>query len=70
MRKEREENEAISDNLLSQGLIKPLQLAELWGEELSTKLAATYEARIGPGPTEIDPDAFYVAAFSKLGDLR
>jgi 16S rRNA (cytosine967-C5)-methyltransferase len=66
----REENEAISENLLSQGLVKPLQLAELWGEELSGKLAATHHARIGPGPTDNDPDGFYVSAFLKVEDLR
>jgi 16S rRNA (cytosine967-C5)-methyltransferase len=61
----REENEAISENLLAQGSVEPLPLEALWGEELSRKLAATHEARIGPGPTELDPDGFYVAAFSK-----
>jgi 16S rRNA (cytosine967-C5)-methyltransferase len=61
-----EENEAVTKNLLSQGQVEPIELASLWGESISEKLAATHEARIGPGPSELDPDGFYVAAFSTL----
>ena len=63
----REENEAIAENLLAQGQVEKLPLAELWGEALSEKLAATFQTRIGPGPTDLDPDGFYVAAFTKVG---
>ena len=34
-------------------------------EALSEKLAASHEARIGPGPQARGPDGFYVAAFRK-----
>jgi 16S rRNA (cytosine967-C5)-methyltransferase len=61
----REENEAIAEYLLEQRTVDPLPLSELWGEALSAKLAATHHARIGPGPTDRDPDGFYVATFRK-----
>jgi 16S rRNA (cytosine967-C5)-methyltransferase len=58
-----EENEAIAKNIHSQAPVNPLPLAQEWGDALSEKLAATHEARIGPGPTDSDPDGFYVVAF-------
>lgn len=62
----REENEAISVYLLEERQdLRPLALVDLWGDTVSEALAATHEARIGPGPTEQDPDGFYVAAFRK-----
>lgn len=61
-----EENEAISSYLLEQEpRLAPLPLAELWGERLSHQLAATHEARIGPGPDRDGPDGFFIAAFRR-----
>ncbi len=61
-----EENEEISAYLQQQeARLTPLSLSELWGERLSTQLAATHEARIGPGPDRDGPDGFYVAAFRR-----
>jgi len=61
-----EENEAVAAYLLAEEpRLQPLPLAELWGERLSTQLAATHEARIGPGPRREDPDGFYIAAFRR-----
>jgi 16S rRNA (cytosine967-C5)-methyltransferase len=62
----REEDELQARYLLDNAPeVTPLPLAELWGEALSAKLAATHEARIGPGPQARGPDGFYVAAFRK-----
>ena len=61
-----EENEAIAAYLVAQeSRLAPLPLATLWGARLSEQLAATHEARIGPGPSRDGPDGFYVAAFRR-----
>lgn len=61
-----EENEAMTAYLLEERTdLSPLPLSSLWGDRLSQALSATYESRIGPGPTEKDPDGFYVAALQK-----
>ncbi|MCA9551253.1 MAG: RsmB/NOP family class I SAM-dependent RNA methyltransferase [Myxococcales bacterium] len=62
----REEDEDQARYLLeNEPKVTPLPLSALWGEALSEKLAATHEARIGPGPQARGPDGFYVAAFRK-----
>lgn len=33
------------------------------GAQLAARFAATHEARLGPGPSEHDPDGFYLATF-------
>ena len=61
-----EENEAIAAYLTAEeARLEPLPLARLWGERLSEQLAATHEARIGPGPDRDGPDGFYIAAFRR-----
>ena len=61
-----EENEAISAYLVEQeARITPIPLATLWGDRLSEQLAASHEARIGPGPSSNGPDGFFVAAFRR-----
>ncbi|MFO0728356.1 MAG: RsmB/NOP family class I SAM-dependent RNA methyltransferase [Myxococcota bacterium] len=56
------EGEDIVGRVLSQdSRLEPAPLAEVFGEALSARLSATYQARIGPGPTALDPDGFYVA---------
>lgn len=66
-----EENEAVVQAALrNEPRLSPLPLAEVWGVELADKLAATHEARIGPGlggpprPGQ-GPDGFYVATMTK-----
>ena len=61
-----EENEAVSASFMeSEPRFVPRSLASLWGKDLSTRLAATHEARIGPGPGPTGPDGFYVAVFER-----
>ena len=61
-----EENEAISAYLIEEETrLTPQPLAPLWGDRLSEQLAATHEARIGPGPDRDGPDGFFVAAFRR-----
>ena len=61
-----EENEAIGTYLRDQeSRVEPLPLSDLWGERLSEQLAATHEARIGPGPAPDGPDGFFIAAFRR-----
>lgn len=62
----REENEDIVAYLLAEEprlVAEPL--ADVWGEDLSARLAATHEARIGPGPDNRGPDGFYVATMRR-----
>ena len=61
-----EENEAISAYLTeTEDRLAPLPLAELWGDRLSQQLAATHEARVGPGPDREGPDGFFISAFRR-----
>lgn len=63
----REEDEAQAQYLLQhEARVAPLPLSQLWSAALSEKLAATHEARIGPGPQARGPDGFYVAAFRRV----
>lgn len=62
-----EENEAVSRYLLEQEQrLTTLPLADLWGPRLSAQVAATHEARIGPGPEPDGPDGFYIASFRRI----
>ena len=62
-----EENEAVSRAFLeSEPRFHPHALVHSWGRALSSQFGATYEARIGPGPTRKGPDGFYVAQFQRI----
>lgn len=61
-----EENEGVSHAFLeSEPRFQPRALARAWGKALSTRLGATHETRIGPGPGPTGPDGFYVACFER-----
>jgi 16S rRNA (cytosine967-C5)-methyltransferase len=61
-----EENEAVVQRALAHdSRIEPVPLATVWGEDISKALGADSSARIGPGPTERDPDGFFVALFRR-----
>jgi 16S rRNA (cytosine967-C5)-methyltransferase len=62
-----EENEGlIEDVLANEPRLDPLPLRTTWGDPLADALgAAGHQIRIGPGPTETDPDGFFVALMRK-----
>lgn len=61
-----EENEAIVlDALANDPRLEAASLEEGWGVDLARTLGASSTARIGPGPTDRDPDGFFVAALRR-----
>ena len=61
------ENEDLSAYVASAAPeLQPVPLAESWGLELSRRLGATPEARIGPGPGS-GPAGFYMAQWRHRG---
>lgn len=63
----REENEDIVKHALGHDRrLVAMPLEETLGAELASKLGATHEVRIGPGPNEDGPDGFYVAAMRRV----
>jgi 16S rRNA (cytosine967-C5)-methyltransferase len=62
-----EENEAIVEAALAADpRLERTSLVRTWGPDLAARLGAgAHTARIGPGPTERDPDGFFVALMSR-----
>lgn len=58
----REENEAVVEEALARDArLEPVPLSETLGAERAAALGATFQVRVGPGPTAQDPDGFYFA---------
>jgi 16S rRNA (cytosine967-C5)-methyltransferase len=62
-----EENEQIIDETLAhEPRLEPVPLREMLGDDIAGRLhAAGYAIRIGPGPTDRDPDGFFLATLRK-----
>ncbi|MEQ9500582.1 MAG: RsmB/NOP family class I SAM-dependent RNA methyltransferase [Deltaproteobacteria bacterium] len=62
----REENEDVVRHALDHDRrLEALPLATTLGDDIASRLGASHEARIGPGPKADGPDGFYVAAMRR-----